>query len=317
MGSHEVGAKESGDVFDRRSSVFASGGMVAASSPLATQAGFRTLADGGNAVDAALATAAVLGVVEPMMDGLGGDMWAMVWWEDDERVHGLNASGRCPTGLCSSRFADRKTMPEAGWETVTVPGAADGYAALHERFASRPLAELIAPAVAYARDGFPVGGTIAATWAVGASKLKEFGGLEYLVDGRAPAPGERFRYPALAYTWELFGREGRDGIYTGPVAREFARASSAGGGGLTEADLAAQRAEWVEPISLEYRGHRILEMPPNGQGIIALVALGILSFDDLGSLSPAERMHLEIEPPGSHSARHSRASAIPGAWKSM
>ena len=295
MGATEMGATESGDVFDRRSSVFASGGMVATSSPLAAQAGFRILADGGNAVDAALATAAVLGVVEPMMNGLGGDMWAMVWWEDDRRVHGLNASGRCPGGLSASRFAGRKTMPEAGWETVTVPGAAGGYTALHERFASRPLAELVAPAVAYARDGFPVGETIAATWAIGAGKLKQFGGLEYLVDGRAPVPGERFRYPALADTWELFGREGRDGIYTGPVARELVRASSAGGSGLTEADLAAQRAEWAEPISLEYRGRRILEMPPNGQGIIALVALGILSFDDLGKLSPAERMHLEIE----------------------
>jgi len=117
-----MGAAESGDVFDRRSSVFACGGMVATSSPLATQAGFRILADGGNAVDAALATAAVLGVVEPMMNGLGGDMWAMVWWEDDRRVHGLNASGRCPGGLSASRFAGRKMMPEAGWETVTVPG---------------------------------------------------------------------------------------------------------------------------------------------------------------------------------------------------
>ena len=147
MGATEMGATESGDVFDRRSSVFASGGMVAASSPLATQAGFRILADGGNAVDAALATAAVLGVVEPMMNGLGGDMWAMVWWEDDRRVHGLNASGRCPAGLSASRFAGRKTMPEAGWEAVTAPGAAGGYTALHERFASRPLAELVAPAV--------------------------------------------------------------------------------------------------------------------------------------------------------------------------
>ena len=153
----------------------------------------------------------------------------------------------------------------------------------------------MAPAVGYARDGFPVGETIAATWAVGAGKLKQFGGLKYLVDGQAPAPGERFRHPALADTWELFGREGRDGIYTGPVARELVRASSAGGSGITEADLAAQHAEWAEPISLEYRGRRILEMPPNGQGIIALVALGILSFDDLGKLSPAERMHLEIE----------------------
>ena len=121
------------DLFDHRSSVFASGGMVAASSPLATQAGLRVLADGGNAVDAALATAAVVGVVEPMMNGLGGDMWAMVWWEDDQRVHGLNASGRCPEGLTAGRFAGRPTMPQAGWKTVTSPGACDGYSVLHER----------------------------------------------------------------------------------------------------------------------------------------------------------------------------------------
>jgi len=131
--------------------------MVAASSPLATQAGLRVLADGGNAVDAALATAAVVGVVEPMMNGLGGDMWAMVWWEDEQRVYGLNASGRCPEGLTAGLFAGRKTMPQAGWETVTVPGACDGYSVLHERFATRPLSELVAPAVGFARDGFPVG----------------------------------------------------------------------------------------------------------------------------------------------------------------
>ena len=278
-----------------RSSVFASGGMVATSSPLATQVGLRVLADGGNAVDAALAVAAVVGVVEPMMNGLGGDMWAMVWWEEDQCVYGLNASGCCPEGLSASRFANRKTMPQAGWETVTVPGAADGYSALHDRFASRPLAELVAPAVAYARDGFPVGESIAHVWAYGAGKLKQFGALEYLVDDRAPTPGQLFRHPGLGDTWEIFGREGRDGFYTGAVAREIVRSCAAGGGALTEAELASQRAEWVEPISLDYRGRRILEMPPNGQGIIALLALGILSFDDLGSLSPADRIHLEIE----------------------
>ena len=131
-------------------------------------------------------------------------------------------------------------------------------------------------------------------WAYGAGKLEQFGAAGYLVDGRAPAPGQ-WSHPELADTWEIFGREGREGFYAGPVSREIVRACSDGGGALTEADLASQRAEWVEPISLEYRGRRILEMPPNGQGIVALVALGILSFDDLGSLSPADRMHLEIE----------------------
>jgi gamma-glutamyltranspeptidase / glutathione hydrolase len=281
--------------FDHRSSVFASGGMVATSSPLATQAGLRVLADGGNAVDAALATAAVVGVVEPMMNGLGGDMWAMLWWEDDQRVHGLNASGCCAERLTASRFAGRSARPQAGWETVTVPGAADGYSALHARFATRPLAELVAPAVAFARDGFPVGESIAGVWEYGAGKLEQFEAPGYLLDGRAPAPGERFRHAELADTWEIFGREGRDGFYTGPVSREIVRSCEAGGGALTEADLASQHAEWVEPIGLEYRDRRILEMPPNGQGIVALVALGILSFDDLGSLSPADRMHLEIE----------------------
>jgi gamma-glutamyltranspeptidase/glutathione hydrolase len=281
--------------FDHRSSVFASGGMVAASSPLATQAGLRVLADGGNAVDAALATAAVVGVVEPMMNGLGGDMWAMVWWEDEQRVYGLNASGRCPDGLTAGRFAGCQTMPQAGWETVTVPGACDGYSVLHERFATRPLSELVAPAVGFARDGFPVGESIAHVWAYGAGKLEQFGTAGYLMDGRPPVPGQRFRHPELADTWELFGREGREGFYTGPVAHEIARACAAGGGAVTEADLASQRAEWVEPIGLGYRGRQILEMPPNGQGIIALVALGILALEDLGSLSPADRMHLEIE----------------------
>ena len=278
-----------------RSSVYASGGMVATSSPLATQAGLRVLADGGNAVDAALATAAVVGVVEPMMNGLGGDMWAMVWWEDDQRVHGLNGSGRCPAGLTAERFEGRRAIPQAGWETVTVPGAPDGYAALHERFASRSLDELVAPAVAYARDGFPVGEAMARIWAYGASKLEQFGAPGYLAEGRAPAAGERFRNAQLADTWETFGREGRDGFYAGPVARELARACAAGGGAITEAELAAQHAEWTDPIGLRYRDRLILEMPPNGQGIVALVALGILAFDDLGSLSDADRLHLEIE----------------------
>ena len=281
--------------FEQRSSVFASGGMVAASSPLATQAGLRVLMDGGNAVDAALTTAAVVGVVEPMMNGLGGDMWAMIWSEDEQRVYGLNASGRCPEGLSAGSFAGRTTIPQVGWDSVTVPGAGDGYSVLHERFASRPLSELVAPAVGFARDGFPVGESIAHVWACGAGKLEQFGTAGYLVDGRVPVPGQRFRQPELADTWELFGREGRDGFYTGPVAREVERACAAGGGAVTEADLRAQRAEWVEPIGLGYRGRQILEMPPNGQGIVALVALGMLAFDDLGSLSPADRMHLEIE----------------------
>ncbi len=268
---------------------------MAASSPLATQAGLRVLADGGNAVDAALAAAAVVGVVEPMMNGLGGDMAAMVWREDEQRVYGLNASGRCPEGLTAGRFTGRQTMPQAGWETVTVPGACDGYSVLHERFATRPLSELVAPAVGFARDGFPVGESIAHVWAYGAGRLDQFGTAGYLMDGRPPLPGQRFRHPELADTWELFGREGREGFYTGPVAHEIARACAAGGGAVTEADLASQRAEWVEPIGVGYRGRQILEMPPNGQGIIALVALGILALVDLGSLSPADRMHLEIE----------------------
>lgn len=278
-----------------RSSVYASRGMVATSSPLATQVGLRVLVDGGNAVDAALAMASALGVVEPMFNGLGGDMFAMVWWEADQRVYGLNASGRCPEGLTADRFASLKAIPLSGWETVTVPGAVDGYCVLHERFAARPLAELVAPAVAFARDGFPVGESIARWWTVGAPNLEHFKSDTYLIDGRAPEAGELFRYPALADTWETFGREGRDGFYTGPVAHEIARASAAGGGALTEGDLASQHAEWVEPIGLDYRGLRILEMPPNGQGIVALVALGILSFEDLAALSPADRLHLEIE----------------------
>jgi gamma-glutamyltranspeptidase/glutathione hydrolase len=186
-------------------------------------------------------------------------------------------------------------MPQAGWETVTVPGAPDGYSVLHERFASRPLAELVAPAVAYARDGFPVGESMARVWTYGAGKLEQFGTAGYLDGGRAPRPGDSFRHAQLADTWERFGREGRDGFYAGPVAQEIARAAAAGGGAVTEDDLAAQHAEWVEPIGITYRDRQLLEMPPNGQGIIALVALGILAFDDLAGLSPADRLHLEIE----------------------
>jgi gamma-glutamyltranspeptidase / glutathione hydrolase len=284
----------------RRPAVHARSGMVASSQPLAAQIGLQVLKDGGNAVDAAIAVAAMVNVTEPMMNGLGGDAFILVRWQG--KLHGLNASGRCPQGMTRETFvtAGWTRMPQAGWGSVCVPGAPDGYFTLHDRFGSMKFADLVEPAAAYAEEGFPVGEKIAHAWEWGASKLRlsDQSTAQYLLQGRPPQAGEIFRQPNLAQTWRALGKHGRDYFYAGDLARKIVAASDAGGGYLKMPDFAAQRSEWADPISANYRGLRVVEMPPNGQGLIVLMALRILEGYDLASLfrrdlATAEHLILE------------------------
>jgi gamma-glutamyltranspeptidase/glutathione hydrolase len=271
--------------------------VVASSQPLAAQAGLRMLLNGGNATDAILATAIALTVVEPTMNGIGSDAFALVW--DGGTLHGLNASGRSPAAWTSERFAGQTAMPSTGWDTVTVPGAVSAWVALSKRFGTLPFADLFAPAIEYAASGFLVSPIVARQWA---AQLERVGGQPgfaraFLPDGRPPRPGERFRFPAQAATLEEIARSGGESFYRGNLAEKIAAASLEQGGAMTVADMAAHTSEWVEPISHSYRGIRLHEIPPNGQGIAALMALAILEHFDLAALAPesAESVHLQLE----------------------
>jgi len=282
----------------RHKPLYAPRGAVATSQPLAATAGLDVLRRGGNAVDAAVATAIALTVVQPGSNDIGGDLFAIVW--DGTRLHGLNASGRSPAALTPDRVPDG--MPERGWLPVTVPGAPAGWRDLHARFGALPFADLFTDAISYADRGYPVSPEIAGAWARSVDQYGQLGGEAYTewgriftVDGRAPGAGERWANPAAARTLRLIARSGAEAFYTGEVAAALAGHARSTGGLLTEADLAAHASEWVEPISVTYRGHEVWELPPNGQGVAALIALGILDGVDLAVLPPAERLHWQIE----------------------
>lgn len=274
-------------------------GAVATSHPLAVQAGMRMLLQGGNAVDAAIATAAALTVVEPTSNGLGGDAFALVW--DGSKLHGLNASGRAPMGLDVQEPALRglDRIPATGWLPVTVPGVVSGWAELATRFGTMPLRDVLAPAIEYAEMGHPVPPVIAGYWRVAEKRFGEFEEFRqaFLPQGRAPLPGEVFRLPEQGETLRLIGESNGEAFYRGELAEKIARHSGATGGYITYQDLACHRAEWVEPISLKYRGFDIWEIPPNGQGIVALIALGILEGFDIAPLGHVSKdeLHLVIE----------------------
>ena len=243
----------------RRAAAHARNAMVASSQPLAAQVGLQVLKDGGNAVDAAIAVAAVVNVTEPMMNGLGGDAFILVHWQG--KLYGLNASGRCPHAMTRKTFSEAgwKRMPQVGWGSVSVPGAPDGYLTLHERFGSKKFSDLIEPAATFAEEGVAVGQKIAHMWEWGASKLRLFDHSvhEFLPQGKAPKPGEIFRQPNLARTWRNLGKHGRDYYYSGELARKIVAASDSGGGYLKLPDLASQRSEWMDPVSTVYRGYRV------------------------------------------------------------
>src|SRR5215211_5586811 len=284
-----------------RSVVRAQNGMVASSQPLASLTGLEGLKRGGNAVDAAIAMAAVLNVTEPMMTGLGGDMFALVYWSRTKELKGLNASGRAPRALSLEHFAKKnvKEMPQFGMESVTVPGAFDGWVALNEKYGTMKLADLLAPAIAYAENGFPVMEKAAEDWEAEVGKLKQnpAAAANYLVNGRAPRAGEIFRQPNLARTLRTLATGGRDAFYHGEIAHAIADYCQKNGGFITLEDLAATKYEWVEPISTNYRGYDVYEIPPNGQGITALIALNILEGFDLARhpRDSAKSSHLQLE----------------------
>lgn len=277
----------------RRVSSFGSAG-VATSQPLAAQAGLAALAAGGNAVDAALATAVTLTAVEPTMNGLGGDLFALV--HDGERLHGLNSSGRAAAAWRPDRLAGLEKMPHTGWDTVTVPGQVRGWEALHRQFGRLPWADLFDVAIRYASDGFLVPHVVALHWQMQADWFRHVPGFAeaYLPFGRAPEPGARFRNPDLAASLRCLAESGADAFYRGALAERIAAFAQQTGGPLTVSDLEAHAAEWVEPISVDFAGASVHELPPNGQGLTALIALALIETLGPGR-NPATALHVEIE----------------------
>jgi gamma-glutamyltranspeptidase/glutathione hydrolase len=276
-------------------------GMVATSQPLATEIGVATLRRGGSAVDAAIAANAALGLTEPTSCGIGGDLFAIVWDAAAKRLHGLNASGRSPRSLTLDRLTSMgyATIPERGALAVSVPGAVDGWCELHARFGRLPLRDLLAPAIGYAREGFPVTEVIGAAWAAGADALASYPGFAevFMPGGRAPAIGEPFANPKLAQAYELIATDGRDALYAGEIAAAIEQCVRGNGGFLGRADLEAHRSEWIDPVHTTYRGWRVFELPPNGQGIAVLQMLNVLEGFELGALEwgSADHLHLLIE----------------------
>jgi gamma-glutamyltranspeptidase/glutathione hydrolase len=271
--------------------------VVATSQPLAVQAGVRALERGGNAVDAALAAAIALVVVEPTNNGVGADAFAIVW--DGERLHGLNGSGRAPAAFDPKRLAADGGMPMLGWDSVTVPGAVDVWATLSRRFGRLRFRELFESAIAYAREGFLVSPIVAAQWEMVApmyASRPEFGAA-FLPGGRAPRAGERFALRDLAATLEEIAATEGESFYRGPIADRIAAHARATGGALAASDLNAHRSEWVAPLARDYHGVTLNELPPNTQGICALIALAILSHFDLSAFpaDSADSLHLQIE----------------------
>lgn len=283
-----------------RSPVIAENGMAATSHPLATATAVSVLKEGGNAVDAALAASAVLCVVEPAMTGIGGDCFVMLS-EPDGTIHGLNGSGQAAAGADAAWYRANgfDAMPQLGAHAITVPGAIKAWEALHHRFATRPLDRLFADAIGYAGNGFAVHHRVANDWEAVAGQLGEdAGGRKHcMVGGASPAMGDRFRFPALGETLRKIAAMGADALYQGEIAAEIAKTVKAGGGFLDEADLAQVSADWVEPVATGYHGIDVHEIPPNGQGIIALLILNLMSETGFAGLEPhgADRQHMLIE----------------------
>ena len=271
--------------------------VVSTSQPLAAQAGLRMLLAGGNAVDAAIATAMALTVVEPTGCGLGSDGFAIVW--DGKKLHGLNASGRSPAAWSADRFAGHSAMPDKGWEAVTVPGVVSAWSALSRRFGRLPFTALAAPAIDYARNGFPVSPVIARLWEMGGVRLGEQPGFAdcFLPHGRAPRAGELFRSEAHASTLEAIADTHGEAFYRGALAHRMAAHAKAHGGVLTENDLAEHSADWCGTLAQPFAGSVVHELPPNGQGIATLMALGMMEALGVGnqSLDHVDTVHLAIE----------------------
>ncbi|MGC9467136.1 MAG: gamma-glutamyltransferase family protein [Anaerolineae bacterium] len=271
--------------------------IVATSQPLAAQAGLQALRKGGNAVDAALATAIALTVVEPTSNGIGSDAFAIVW--DGDELHGLNASGRSPQALSPELFEGLASMPATGWGPVTVPGAVSAWAALSERFGALSFAELFEDAIRYAREGYLVSPITARVWSYAERRYSAFPAFAetFLPGGQALRPGERFAPSDHAETLQKIAATHGEAFYRGELAERIAAHARETGGFITEEDLAAHSPAWVSPLAQRYRGHELHEIPPNGQGLAALVALGILQHFDLDRhpVDSADSLHLQLE----------------------
>ena len=277
-----------GKTFATRSEVIAQNGMAATSQPIATQVALDILKKGGNAIDAAIAANAVLGLVEPTGNGIGGDLFAIVWDAKTEQLYGLNASGRSPYNLSLEYFKKNgyEKIPSYGPLPVSVPGAVDGWFEMHRKFGTMDMQEILQPAIDYANNGFPVSELIAYYMGLGANNLQRFPGFKevYMPKGRAPIKGEVFKNPGLANTLDKIAKGGRDAFYKGEVAKTIADYIQQLGGFLSEKDLADHTSEWVEPESVNYRGYDVWELPPNGQGIAALQILNILEGYDIAKM---------------------------------
>ena len=284
-----------------RSVVMAPHGMVATSQPLAAQVGLDVLRKGGNAVDAAIAANAAIGLMEPMSCGIGGDLFAIVWDAKTQKLYGLNASGRSPYQATRARFAEKglDEIPVTGPLSWSVPGCVDGWEELRRRFGTLPLDQLLAPSIRYAEEGFPVTEVISGYWQRAEDTLRHHpdSAKTFLPEGRAPRPGDVFKNPYLARSYREIARNGRDGIYKGRIARDIVAFSAKVGGLFTENDFSDQASTWVEPVSTTYRGYRVWELPPPGQGIAVLQMLNILQAYDLKAMGPQspDYWHLFLE----------------------
>ena len=290
-----------GKPFASRSEVIAKNGIAATSQPLATQVALDILKQGGTAVDAAIAANAMLGLVEPTGCGVGGDLFAIVWDAKQKKLFGLNASGRSPRQLTKEVFAERglNKIPKFGPLPVSVPGAVDGWFSLHEKFGKLPMSTLLTPSIEYARNGFPVSELIAYYWGMNNARIGHYDGFAdtFLIDGKLPQKGDVFKNPGLAVTYEKIATGGRDAFYKGDIARTIDAYMKAQGGFLSYQDLSSHTSEWVEPVSANYRGYDVWELPPNGQGIAALQILNVLERYDIEGMgfNSADYIHTFVE----------------------
>jgi gamma-glutamyltranspeptidase / glutathione hydrolase len=297
-----------GKPFATRSEVLARHGMVCTSVPAATQVGLDILKRGGSAVDAAIAANATLGLMEPVSNGIGGDLFAIVYRAKENKLYGINGSGRSPLGLSYEQMKveldklHRKTIPPRGMLPISVPGTVDAWSELHKKFGKLKLSDDLAPAAKYADEGFPVTELIAFYWHFGPELYKDLPGAfpeTYTLDGKArtPAKGDIFKNPALAKTLRLIGEKGRDAFYKGEIADKIDKFMQENGGFLRKADFEKHTSTWIDPVSTNYRGYDIFELPPNGQGIATLQILNILEGFDLKSMgrNSAETLHVMIE----------------------
>ena len=290
-----------GEIFSTRSEVISQNGMVATSHPLATQIGLDILKAGGNAIDAAIAANAALGLMEPTGNGIGGDLFAIVWIENEKKLYGLNASGRSPRNLTLDYFKSRKLarIPSYGPLPVSVPGCVDGWFSLHKKFGRKPMIEILMPTIEYAESGFPVTELVAYYMSSASRKFKNYPNFEdtYMINGKSPVKGQIFKNPDLANTLKIIGKEGRNGFYKGIVAKTISKFLNEQGGFLDQEDLQNHKSEWVNPVSTNYRGYDVWELPPNGQGIAALQILNILEGFDIQKMGfgSAEHIHHFVE----------------------